>query len=84
MKNLKIDFIHLKLSKVYFDYKRNVNQCQPITCPSNEHWTDCSYCTEMNYDWGMARGDTMILIKKFLTWIVTKTDLDEFSKNRSG
>ena len=27
---------------------------EPITCPPNEHWTECSYCTEMNCDWGMA------------------------------
>ena len=26
----------------------------PITCPPNEHWTECNYCTEMNCQWGMA------------------------------
>ena len=45
----------LKLRLVlYCDYKRFVNLGRPITCPSNEHPTDCSYCTEMNCDWGMA------------------------------
>ena len=43
------------------------NQCDkpaPITCPPNEHWTECNYCTEMNCEWGMACARSCFVSRK--------------------